>query len=180
MQSVGSRIEIITGDITALEVDAIVNSANSSLMGGGGVDGAIHAAGGPAILEQCKEIRRHDYPKGLPTGRAVITTAGELPAQYVIHTVGPVWHGGDEQEEAYLEAAYRNSLDTAAGRGVNSIAFPAISTGIYGYPKQQAARVAYRAVVTHMRRNTVPRRVYFVFFSDPDRELFLQAIQSSP
>jgi O-acetyl-ADP-ribose deacetylase len=177
MADIHKRIHVITGDITTLEVDAIVNAANSSLMGGGGVDGAIHRSGGPEILKQCKEIRRHDYPNGLPTGKAVITTGGELPAQYVIHTVGPVWHGGDEKEEALLEAAYRNSLDVAAGRSVSSIAFPAISTGVYGYPKEEAARVAYRAVTKHLQRNTVPRDVFFVFFSDEDREAFLKALE---
>jgi O-acetyl-ADP-ribose deacetylase len=177
MADINKRIHVITGDITELEVDAIVNAANSSLMGGGGVDGAIHRVGGPEILKQCKDIRRHDFPKGVPTGKAVITTGGELPAQYVIHAVGPVWNGGDQNEEALLEAAYRNSLDVAAGRGVSSIAFPAISTGVYGYPKEEAALVAYRAVAKHLQRNTVPRDVFFVFFSDADRELFIKALE---
>ncbi len=176
MSNPEGRIHAVAGDITQMDVDAIVNAAHSSLLGGGGVDGAIHSAGGPAILRECRDIRRHDYPKGLPTGKAVITTAGELPAQYVIHTVGPVWHGGGEHEEELLEAAYRNSLDIAAGRGVSSIAFPAISTGVYGYPKEEAARIAYRAAATYVRRNTVPRDIYFVFFSEDDRQIFLDAI----
>jgi len=168
------RLIITTGDVTQLEVDAIVNAANSSLMGGGGVDGAIHRAGGPQILEECKEIREHDYKKGLPTGKAVITTAGRLPAQRVIHTVGPVWRGGDNHEEALLEAAYRNSLDLAGSHAMNSIAFPAISTGVYKFPQDLAARVAFRAITAYLRRNTVPRTVYCVFFSDEDYNIFVE------
>lgn len=179
MSQLHKRIHVITGDITQLEVEAIVNAANSSLMGGGGVDGAIHRAGGPAILRECKEIRRHDFPNGLPTGRAVVTTAGELPAKYVIHTVGPVWHGGDQKEADYLEAAYRNSLDAAAGRSASSIAFPAISTGVYAFPKEEAAVIAYRTVMKHLQRNTVPRDVYFVFFSEEDKEIFVNAVESA-
>ena len=170
------RLLVTTGDITALEVDAVVNAANSSLMGGGGVDGAIHRAGGPAILQECKEIRKHDYPDGLPTGQAVVTTAGELPAQKVIHTVGPVWHGGNNDEDEYLEAAYRNSLDKAAFEAMKTVAFPAISTGVYGFPKDRAARIAYRVVSEHVRRNTVPRTIYFVFFSEEDTRTFLDAV----
>src|SRR5512134_3088502 len=142
----GPRIEIRTGDIAREDVDVIVNAANPSLMGGGGVDGAIHRAGGPAILEACRAIRASRYPEGLPTGHAVITTAGRLRARYVIHTVGPVFgqHGGREPE--LLAACYASSIELAATEGLATIAFPAISTGVYGYPKDEAARVALRAI----------------------------------
>ncbi len=144
------RVRVVVGDITQQQVDAIVNAANSSLLGGGGVDGAIHAAGGPEILAECKEIRRTRYPDGLPTGEAVITTGGRLSARYVIHTVGPVWgqHGGHEAE--LLAACYHNSLKLAADRSVELIALPAISTGAFGYPSQEAARVVSQAVSAFM------------------------------
>ncbi|MFP4637266.1 MAG: O-acetyl-ADP-ribose deacetylase [Spirochaetaceae bacterium] len=171
------RLVVTTGDITRLEVDGVVNAANSSLMGGGGVDGAIHRAGGPAILDECKRIRKHDYPDGLPTGAAVVTTGGDLPAEFVIHTVGPVWHGGADNEDEQLEAAYRNSLDAAGFKAMKSVAFPAISTGVYGFPKDRAARIAYRAVAEYARRNTVPRTIYFVFFTQEDADTFLEAIR---
>lgn len=166
------RLIAQVGDITKIEVDAIVNAANSSLMGGGGVDGAIHRAGGPSILEECTQLRETDFRKGLPTGKAVATGAGELPAQYVIHTVGPVWHGGDKKEDEYLTAAYDNSLKVAAGRAVRTMAFPAISTGVYHFPADRAARIAYRAIRDHMHWNTVPQTVYLVFFSERDYETF--------
>ncbi len=170
------RLVITTGDITQIEVDAVVNAANSSLMGGGGVDGAIHRAGGPSILKECKEVRTYDWPDGLPTGQAAVTTAGDLPAQKVIHTVGPVWHGGNSQEDELLETAYRNSLDKAAFEAMQTVAFPAISTGVYGFPKDRAAKIAYRAVGEYTRRNTVPRTIYFVFFSQDDADAFLSAV----
>lgn len=166
------RLIAQTGDITKVQVDAVVNAANSSLMGGGGVDGAIHRAGGPSILEECRQLRQTDFKKGLPTGKAVATTAGELPAQYVIHTVGPVWHGGDKKEDEYLAAAYDNSLKVAAGRAVRTLAFPAISTGVYHFPPDRAARIAYRTIRDHMRWNTVPQTVYLVFFSESDYGTF--------
>jgi O-acetyl-ADP-ribose deacetylase (regulator of RNase III) len=142
----GERIVEKTGDITREEVDAIVNAANSSLMGGGGVDGAIHRAGGPEILAACRQIRASDRPQGLPTGQAVITTGGRLPARFVIHTVGPIYgrHGGEEA--ALLAACYENCIALAARHGLETIAFPAISTGAYGYPKDEAARIARAAV----------------------------------
>jgi len=140
------RVRVHVGDITREPADAIVNAANSSLMGGGGVDGAIHRAGGPAILAECRELRRTRYPGGLPTGEAVAMTAGLLPARYVIHTVGPVWGEHRGREPELLAACYRNSLALAAELGLSSVAFPAISTGVYGYPKPEAAAVASSAI----------------------------------
>jgi O-acetyl-ADP-ribose deacetylase (regulator of RNase III) len=172
------RLEVIQGDITRLQVDAVVNAANSTLLGGGGVDGAIHRAGGPAILDACKEIRSKEYPSGLPAGKAVITTAGDLPATYVIHTVGPVWHGGNEGEPGILTSAYTNSLELAKENGVSSIAFPAISTGVYGYPKEQAAEIAYDAISSFLRANKTPSKVILIFFSDDDMKSFISAIES--
>ena len=136
----------ITGDITSLAADAIVNSANSSLLGGGGVDGAIHRKAGPALLKACQEIRYTLFPDGLATGEAVITPGFNLPARYVIHTVGPVWRGGDQGEPRLLANAYRHSLMVAAAHQLESVAFPAISTGVYGYPKDLADEVATRTV----------------------------------
>src|SRR5262249_40105346 len=140
------RIVVKVGDITRERVDAIVNAANSSLMGGGGVDGAIHRAGGPAVLEACKRIRETRYPQGLPAGEAVITTGGRVAAKHVIHTVGPIYgqHHGDEA--TLLAACYENSIALAASRALETIAFPAISTGVYGYPKDEAARVSVAAI----------------------------------
>ncbi len=172
------RIQIIQGDITQLAVDGIVNAANSSLMGGGGVDGAIHRAGGAAILAACREIRSDKYPHGLPTGQAVITTAGNLPAKRVIHTVGPIWHGGHSNEEEQLHDAYRNSLELAAQSRLQSLAFPAISTGVYGFPKELAAPIAYRAASDFLADHDLPKTVFFVFFSQSDLEQFTQAIKS--
>src|SRR5690349_9416687 len=139
-----SKIEIIRGDITKQKVDAIVNAANSSLMGGGGVDGAIHRAGGPSILEECRKIVSKQG--GCATGEAVITTAGNLPAKFVIHTVGPVWNGGKNNEPEKLRNCYRNCLRLAVENNLETIAFPNISTGIYGYPKEEAAGVAIKTV----------------------------------
>jgi O-acetyl-ADP-ribose deacetylase (regulator of RNase III) len=163
----------MVGDITAQEMDAIVNAANSSLMGGGGVDGAIHRKGGPQILEECREIRAADYPDGLPTGEAVITTGGNLPARYVIHTVGPVYgmHSGREAE--LLAACYKNSLALAALHGLQAIAFPAISTGIYDYPREEAAAVASSAIEEFLANNDSIKEVRLIFFSPDDARLFL-------
>jgi len=144
-------LNTITADITTLEKDAIVNAANSSLMGGGGVDGAIHRAGGPRILEECKSIvAKHGR---LPTGEAAITTAGNMPARHVIHTVGPVWHGGRRGEEKLLRSAYTNSLSVAEQHGVKTVAFPSISTGVYGYPVDLAAKEAVSAVLDFVKDN---------------------------
>ena len=171
------RLIMTRGDITAITVDAIVNAANSSLLGGGGVDGAIHRAGGPAILEECRALRRSRYPQGLPTGEAVATGAGRLPCHYVIHTVGPVWHGGNRGEAALLSSCYRRSLEEAARLKLATVAFPAISTGVYGYPKENAARVAFNTVRDFLAGNALPKTVTFVFFSEADARLFLDAVQ---
>jgi O-acetyl-ADP-ribose deacetylase (regulator of RNase III) len=171
------RLIVTTGDITALTVDAVVNAANSSLMGGGGVDGAIHRAGGLAILEECRAVRRDRYPQGLPTGEAVATGAGHLPCHYVIHTVGPVWHGGARGEAAKLGLCYRRSLEEAARLKLATVAFPAISTGVYGYPKENAARVAFNTVRDFLADNALPQTVTFVFFSEADARLFLDAVR---
>jgi O-acetyl-ADP-ribose deacetylase len=168
------RVLVKTGDITREPVDAIVNAANSSLMGGGGVDGAIHRAGGPQIKEECAEIRRSGYPDGLPTGRAVITTAGKMAAKHVIHTVGPVYGSGGADKARLLAACYRNSLGLAAEMGLTTIAFPAISTGVYGYPLDAAARVSSAAIKESLRTDKSLQEVRLVFFSQSDAEVFLQ------
>ncbi|GIX06878.1 MAG: O-acetyl-ADP-ribose deacetylase [Candidatus Poribacteria bacterium] len=170
----GTRVLVKTGDITQEEVDAIVNAANPSLMGGGGVDGAIHRAGGPAILEECKQIRRTQYPNGLPTGEAVITTGGNLKAKHVIHTVGPVWKGGTQNEPELLRRCYWNSLKLAAENGLKTIAFPAISTGVYGYPPDQAAQVASRAVSEFLKQDDRIERVVFVLFGEEAYRTFIE------
>lgn len=172
------RLEVLQGDITALKIDAIVNAANSGLLGGGGVDGAIHRAGGPAILAACRELRRTVYPDGLPPGEAVITTAGNLPSSYVIHTVGPVWHGGKSGEEDTLARAYKNCLDLAGEQKISGIAFPAISTGVYGFPKDRAARIAFTVVREYAAEREIPKRIQFVFFSAPDMDVFLRTVRS--
>ncbi|HEY0077526.1 MAG TPA: O-acetyl-ADP-ribose deacetylase [Pyrinomonadaceae bacterium] len=173
MEFLNGRIRVLVGDITRQSVDAIVNAANSSLLGGAGVDGAIHRAGGASILEECREIRRTRLPEGLPTGEAVLTTAGLLPARCVIHTVGPVWgqHGGREAE--LLAACYRNSLALAVEHGLVSIAFPAISTGAYGYPRDEAAQVSSQALAEFLSADDNIEHVRLVFFSPGDAELFL-------
>jgi len=171
------RLIVTTGDITRTKSAAIVNAANSSLMGGGGVDGAIHRGGGPAILEECKQIRQSRYPDGLPTGDAVVTTAGNLPAAHVIHTVGPVWHGGGSGEADKLAGCYRRSLEEAARLSLKDIAFPAISTGIYGYPKEKAAGVAFAAVRDFLASSKLPETVYFVFYSSGDAQVFLDTVE---
>lgn len=170
------RLKVTTGDITAMEVDAVVNAANSSLLGGGGVDGAIHKAGGPAILSECRDIRAHRYPDGLPPGRAVLSSAGEMPSKWVIHTVGPIWHGGKSKEREILADAYRNSLQLASEAGVKTIAFPAISTGIYGFPKQIAAVIAVETITEFLKKNSLPREVTLVFFSEKDLDSFTAAV----
>ena len=168
------RVVIKVGDITKEDADAIVNAANGSLMGGGGVDGAIHRAGGPEILKECKEIRRIHYPEGLPTGEAVITTAGKMAAKHVIHTVGPVYGRGGKDKAELLSACYRNSLTLAATKGLKTVAFPAISTGVYGYPLEGAAQVSSRAIEKFLRSDSSVQEVRLVFFSRGDAEIFLK------
>jgi O-acetyl-ADP-ribose deacetylase (regulator of RNase III) len=170
------RLVVTTGDITGMKTGAVVNAANSSLMGGGGVDGAIHRGGGAAILEECKQIRAGRYPDGLPTGEAVATTAGNLPAEHVIHTVGPVWHGGRSGEADKLASCYRRSLEEALKLSLKDIAFPSISTGIYGYPKEKAGRVAFAAVRDFLAASRLPETVYFVFYSPGDARIFLDTV----
>ena len=161
----GGRIEIIRADITRLEVDAIVNAANSSLLGGGGVDGAIHRAAGPRLLEETRTLG------GTPPGTAKITAGYDLPARHVIHAVGPVWHGGDSGESEKLASAYSSSLELASAAGLESIALPSISTGVYGFPKDAAARVAHATVRAWLEAHDLPRRVVFCVFSESDLEL---------
>ena len=175
MNTLINRIFIIQGDITKLEVDAIVNAANSSLMGGGGVDGAIHRAGGPVILDECREIVARQGR--CDTGNAVITSGGNLPAKFVIHTVGPVWRGGNNNEPKLLENAYRNSLKLAVENGIETIAFPNISTGVYGFPKDKAAEIAVQAVTKYLAENEQIKQVYFVCFDQENYELYKAALK---
>ena len=172
----GSSISVTQGDITRQTTDAIVNAANSSLMGGGGVDGAIHRAGGPAILEECRQIVAE---RGrLPAGQAVITTGGNLPAKYVIHTVGPIWGGGDRNEAGLLASAYTESLKLAAEHNLNSVSFPSISTGAYRYPLQQAADVAMKAIISYLKGTESPlREVIMVAFDNRTADVYNAALE---
>jgi O-acetyl-ADP-ribose deacetylase (regulator of RNase III) len=165
-----AKISIIRGDITTQATDAIVNAANSTLMGGGGVDGAIHHAGGPAILEECKQIVARQGR--LPAGQAVITTAGNMKAKHVIHTVGPIWHGGGQGEPELLAGAYRESLKLAAENNLSSISFPSISTGAYGYPVDKASRIALKTVVSFLSKTTSIKDVIFVLFDNRTLEAY--------
>jgi O-acetyl-ADP-ribose deacetylase (regulator of RNase III) len=166
-------IKLIKGDITKERVDAIVNAANSSLMGGGGVDGAIHRAGGFTILEDCKKIVAKQGR--LPTGEAVITTGGNLPAKYVIHTVGPVYHNGNSNEQNLLKNAYYNSLKIGSKNNVNTIAFPSISTGIYGYPINEASKIAFNTVIEYINKEDFNyQEIRFIVFSDIDYNVYQQ------
>ena len=173
--TMAGKIELLKGDITKLKVEAIVNAANSSLMGGGGVDGAIHRAGGPQILEACKAIVARQG--GCKTGEAVITTGGRLPAKFVIHTVGPVWNGGKKNEQVLLAACYQNSLKLALEHKLSSIAFPNISTGIYGYPKKEAAEIATTTVSVFLEHNNFISKVYFVCFDEENYQLYRSLIR---
>ncbi|MFD8856359.1 O-acetyl-ADP-ribose deacetylase [Streptomyces vinaceus] len=167
------RITLVHGDITAENADAIVNAANSSLLGGGGVDGAIHRRGGPEILDACRALRASQYGKGLPTGRAVATTAGRLPARWVIHTVGPVW-SRDEDRSELLASCYRESLRVAAELGARTVAFPAISTGVFGWPMDDGARIA---VETARAAAAAPvEEVRFVLFDEKAYAVFAAAL----
>lgn len=166
------KVTLVQGDITRQKVDALVNAANEGLRGGGGVDGAIHRAGGPEIMRECDEIRRRQG--GCPTGTAVVTGAGNLPADWVIHTVGPIWRGGHQGEPELLAAAYRSSLEAAREKGVRTVAFPSISTGVYGYPIQKAAPLAIKTVKEHLEHFD---EVRFVLFSDADFEIYQEALE---
>jgi len=168
------RVVVKVGDITKEAVDAIVNAANGTLMGGGGVDGAIHRAGGPEVLQQCKEIRRTEYPDGLPTGQAVITTAGRMAAKHVIHTVGPVFGSGGADKAELLAACYANSLSLALQNNLQTIAFPAISTGVYGYPMREAAVVSSKTIEQFLDLDKSIKEVRLVFFSGGDAAVFLK------
>lgn len=170
-----ARVLLVQGDITNMDTDAIVNAANSSLMGGGGVDGAIHRRGGPKILEECKRVRAKEWPEGLPTGKAVITTGGNLKARYVIHTVGPIWYGGNKKEHELLSQAYRNSLKLAISKGLKTVAFPSISTGAYGYPIGEASRIALATVRDFLEKEDSLEKVIFVLFSIGDLETYKEA-----
>lgn len=170
-----SRVKLIQGDITKLQVDAIVNAANSSLLGGGGVDGAIHRAGGPLILEECRQIRNKQG--GCKTGEAVITGGGNLKAKHVIHTVGPVWNGGSKNEAQLLANAYHNSLRVAVENNVSTIAFPNISTGIYGFPKRRAAEIAIETVQQFLQVNESIREVIFCCFDEENTSLYQQLLK---
>jgi O-acetyl-ADP-ribose deacetylase len=160
------RIELIKGDITRLEVDAIVNAANNSLLGGGGVDGAIHRVAGPELLDECRLL------KGCATGDAKITKGYKLPAKYIIHTVGPVWNNGNNNEYHLLEACYLNSLKLALQYEIKSLAFPAISTGAYRFPKRNAASIAVDTVKLFLQKNSLPHRVVFCLFDDESFEIY--------
>jgi len=170
-----ATLMLIKDDITNIAADAIVNAANETLLGGGGVDGAIHSKGGPRILEECKRLRETQWPDGLPTGNAVITTAGNLKAKNVIHTVGPIWRGGVHDEAKLLRRAYWNSLKLAASYGLRSVAFPSISTGAYGYPKEEASRVALKAIKDYLKQENKIEKVTMVLFSDRALETYLRA-----
>ena len=166
------RLVVKTGDITLEKVDAIVNAANSTLLGGGGVDGAIHEAGGPAILAACRALREGAYPGGLPTGEAVITTGGLLRARHVIHTVGPIYGRNGGRDAELLASCYRRSLEVAVENGLSSVAFPAISTGAFGYPREEAARVVAAVLDETLEDLASIREVRLVFFSEGDAQLF--------
>jgi O-acetyl-ADP-ribose deacetylase (regulator of RNase III) len=172
-----TTLSLIQGDITKQKTEAIVNAANSSLMGGGGVDGAIHRAGGPAILEDCKKIIAKIGR--LPTGEAVITTGGQLPAKFVIHTVGPIWRGGTQNEPELLRNCYINSLRLAKERSIKSISFPSVSTGVYGYPVEKAAEVALKAVLDFLEQNPDTfEEVVFTLFDNRTYQAYAKALAS--
>lgn len=167
-----TKIELIKTDITKLQVEAIVNAANSSLRGGGGVDGAIHRAAGRKLLKECKTLN------GCATGDAKITAGYKLPANYVIHTVGPVWHGGKYGEAEKLESAYKRSLEVAVENNIKTIAFPNISTGVYGFPKEQAAKIAIKTVSDFLSKNEQIKQVIFAIFDDENLQIYTELLRS--
>ena len=175
--AIQNKIEIINGDITKVTVDAIVNAANTSLLGGGGVDGAIHRAGGKAILDDCRKIIARQG--GCKTGQAVITTAGNLPAKFVIHTVGPVWNGGQNNEKQKLADCYKSSLQLAVENNCKTIAFPSISTGIYKFPKKEAAIIAIETVSLFLSDSNKIDKVIFVCFDEDNFQCLLKELQST-
>jgi O-acetyl-ADP-ribose deacetylase (regulator of RNase III) len=174
-----AMVRLVGGDITEMETDAIVNAANSSLMGGGGVDGAIHRKGGPKILEECKKIRAADWPEGLPTGKAAITSAGNLKTKHVIHTVGPIWRGGNRGEPELLAQAYQNSLRIAVSNGLKTVAFPSISTGAYGYPIGDASHTALKTVKDFLEKKDTLSEVVFVLFSEHDLKVYVDSAKEA-
>jgi O-acetyl-ADP-ribose deacetylase (regulator of RNase III) len=174
LSEMNAKIEILKADITKIKADAIVNAANTSLMGGGGVDGAIHRAGGPSILEDCRKIAAKQG--GCKTGQAVITTAGQLPAKFVIHTVGPVWNGGNNNEETKLADCYKNSLQLAVNNNCKTVAFPNISTGVYGFPKGLAAKIAIKTIAEFLSGTNKIDKVFIVCFDSESFQL-LQELQ---
>ncbi len=173
-QYLDGRVRLYIGDLTEHAVDAIVNAANSSLLGGGGVDGAIHRRGGSRILEACRQIRRYEWPDGLPTGEVVMTTGGLLPARYVIHTVGPIYGRHAGKEAVQLAACYRNALELAARNGLHTLAFPAISTGVYGYPPDEAAAVVSRTLSEALPLHPGIAEVRLVFFNRQQCAIFVE------
>jgi O-acetyl-ADP-ribose deacetylase (regulator of RNase III) len=174
--SVGkSVIRLVRGDITEMATDAVVNAANSTLMGGGGVDGAIHRKGGSQILQECRIIRENVWPDGLPTGKAVITSGGNLKAKNVIHAVGPIWNGGRRGESELLRQVYLSALQLAFEKGLRTVAFPSISTGAYGYPIESACRIALKTVREFLQSKDELRECVFVLFSDHDFRVYSEA-----
>jgi O-acetyl-ADP-ribose deacetylase (regulator of RNase III) len=169
-----SRVVVKVGDITQEKADAVVNAANSTLLGGGGVDGAIHARGGGQILLECQDIRKNKFPNGLPAGEAVITSGGNLPARFVIHTVGPIYRMNGGKDAELLANCYKNSLALAVKNELQTVAFPSISTGAYAYPKHEAAAVASKAIEDFLSANKTIEQVRLVFFSEPDARLFVK------
>ncbi len=171
MNYMNTMLTVIHADITKLKVDAVVNAANESLRGGGGVDGAIHKAGGPQILKECIKY------DGCPTGEARLTSAGNMPSRYVIHTVGPIYRGGTHNEKELLQNAYTNSLKMAVDHKIKTIAFPFISAGVYGYPKNEASKIAVEAVTNFVKKNDTIEEVIFCSFSEKDYKIFLDQLQ---
>ncbi len=167
-------VVVKVGDITCETADAIVNAANSTLLGGGGVDGAIHARGGKRILEECRKIRRDKFPDGLPTGEAIITCGGNLEARFVIHTVGPIYGQNQNKDAELLETCYKNCLSLAVENNLQTVAFPSISTGVFAYPKHEAAKISSRAIKDFLSQNKSIKQIRLVFFSEPDALIFIK------